>query len=89
VLIPQANVQHLMLRKDVIEACGAGQFAVYPVVTIDEGMALLTGLPAGERQADGTYPAGSLNRRIEDRLRSFASIIRRNLGERSMIGISE
>jgi predicted ATP-dependent protease len=74
VVIPQANVQHLMLRKDVIEACAAGRFAVYPIATINDGIALLTGLAAGERCADGNYPPGSLNRRVEDRLRSFASI---------------
>ena len=77
VLIPQANVQHLMLRKDVIDACAADQFAVYPIATIDEGIALLTGLAAGERDADGNYPLGSINRRVEERLRAFASI-RRN-----------
>ena len=76
VLIPQANVQHLMLRRDVIEACAAGKFAVYPVATIDEGIALLTGLPAGERGADGTFAAGSINRRVEDRLRAFANVRR-------------
>jgi lon-related putative ATP-dependent protease len=79
VLIPQANVQHLMLRKDVIDACAAGRFAVYPVATINEGITLLTGVAAGERGADGAYPAGSVNRRIEDRLRAFASI-RRSFG---------
>ena len=77
VLIPQANVQHLMLRKDVIDACAADQFAVYPIATIDEGITLLTGLAAGDRGADTNYPPGSVNRRVEDRLRAFASI-RRN-----------
>jgi lon-related putative ATP-dependent protease len=77
VLIPQANVQHLMLRQDVIDACAAGRFGVYPIAAISEGMALLTGLAAGERNADGNYPSGSVNRRVEDRLRAFASI-RRN-----------
>jgi len=76
VLIPQANVQHLMLRKDVIEACAAGRFAVYPVARIDEGIALLTGRPAGARGADGAFPEGSVNRQVEDRLRAFASIRR-------------
>ena len=85
VLIPQANVQHLMLRKDVIEACAAGRFAVYPIATIDEGIALLTGLAAGERGADGNYPPDSVNRRIEDRLRAFASI-RRNFASQSAGG---
>jgi predicted ATP-dependent protease len=76
VLIPVANVQHLMLRKDVIEACATGRFAVYPITTVDQGIALLTGLAAGERGADGFYPPGSFNRRVEDRLRAFASIQR-------------
>jgi len=74
VLIPQANVQHLMLRRDVIDACAEGKFAIYPVNTIDEGIALLTGAPAGERSAGGCYPDGSVNRLVEDRLRSFARI---------------
>lgn len=79
VLIPQANVQHLMLRRDVIDACKAGRFAVYPVATIDEGVALLTGCAAGERGADGMYPLDSINRRAEERLRAFA-YIRRSFG---------
>jgi predicted ATP-dependent protease len=79
VLIPQANVQHLMLRREVIDACAARQFAIFPVNTINEGIALLTGLPAGERAADGTYPPNSINRRVEDRLRVFANI-RRSFG---------
>jgi lon-related putative ATP-dependent protease len=79
VLIPQANVQHLMLRREVIDACTAGQFAIFLVSTINEGIALLTGLPAGERAADGTYPPNSINRRVEDRLRAFANI-RRSFG---------
>jgi len=79
VLVPQTNVQHLMLRQDVIEACAAGRFAVYPVSTVDEGIALLTGRAAGARDADGNYPLDSINRRIEDRLRAFANI-RRSFG---------
>ena len=80
VLIPGANVQHLMLREDVVQACADGRFAVYPIATIDEGIALLTGLEAGERQADGVFPPGSINRRVEDRLRAFADI-RKNFGK--------
>ena len=63
-----------MLRRDVVEACAAGRFAVYPIATIDEGIALLTGLEAGVRGDDGNYPTGSINRWVEDRLRAFASI---------------
>ena len=68
VLIPSANVRHLMLRQDVIDAVSAGHFHIYPVSHVDEGLALLTGLPAGEPNPDGSYPAGSLNRLIVDRL---------------------
>ena len=74
VLIPQANVQHLMLRADVTEACSAGRFAVYPIATIDEGIALLTGQPAGERETNGFYPPDTVNRLIEDRLHAFARV---------------
>jgi predicted ATP-dependent protease len=77
VLIPQANVQHLMLRQDVVKACADGHFAVYPLTTIDDGISLLTGVPAGNRAADGYCPVESINRRVEDRLRAFANV-RRN-----------
>jgi lon-related putative ATP-dependent protease len=76
VLIPQANVQHLMLRRDVVEQCSAGRFGIYPIATIDEGISLLSGFEAGRRNADGSYPEGSVNRRVEDRLRAFANIRR-------------
>ena len=84
VLIPQSNVQHLMLRQDVIDACKAGKFAIYPIATINEGMNLLTGIGAGEREPCGDYPMGSINRRVEDRLRSFANI-RRSFGRPDQI----
>ena len=85
VLIPQANVQHLMLRQDVIDACKAGRFAIYPIATIDDGIALLTGLEPGRRGRDGTYPPGSINRRVEDRLHGFARI-RKAFGSQSSEG---
>lgn len=72
VLIPASNVQHLMLRADVVEACAAGRFAVHAMQTAEQGIALLTGIEAGERQTDGRYPEGSINRRVEDRLAAFA-----------------
>jgi len=80
VIIPQSNVQHLMLRKDVVDACASRRFAVYAVMTIEDGISLLSGQPAGKRGEDGLYPAGSVNRRVEDRLRAFASI-RRSFAE--------
>jgi predicted ATP-dependent protease len=72
VLIPQANVQHLMLREDIVDAVKAGKFAIYAVSTICEGIEILTGVKAGERNAEGRFPAGTINRLVEDRLRLFA-----------------
>ncbi|GHD52523.1 ATP-dependent protease [Thalassobaculum fulvum] len=81
VLIPEANVQHLMLREDVIEACAEGRFAVYPVATVDQGLALMTGSPVGERGPDGTFAEGTVNRLVEDRLATFAKARRSVVGE--------
>jgi predicted ATP-dependent protease len=83
VLIPKANVQHLMLRPDVIAACEAGRFHVYPIDTIDEGVALLTGRPAGKRGSNGLFTEGGVNRLVEDRLKSYAHI-RQSFGQRAL-----
>ncbi|NNG03476.1 MAG: AAA family ATPase [Inquilinus sp.] len=72
VLIPAANVPHLMLRQDVVDAVGEGRFRVYAVETVDQGLELLTGRPAGERGADGQFPEETVNRLVEDRLLAFA-----------------
>lgn len=72
VLIPASNVKHLMLRHDVVEAVATGQFQVYAVETIDQGIELLTGVPAGERNRAGNYPKGSINYRVESRLAELA-----------------
>ena len=72
VLIPASNVKHLMLRKDVIDAVEGGRFHIYPIETIDQGMEVLTAVPAGERDEAGNYPEGSLNRRVESRLAELA-----------------
>ncbi|OAN59541.1 Lon protease family protein [Magnetospirillum moscoviense] len=71
VLIPATNVAHLMLRADVVEACRQGRFAIYPIETIDQGIALLTGKPAGTANAAGRYPPGSVNARVQARLKAF------------------
>jgi hypothetical protein len=57
-----------MLRPDVVTAAAEGRFAIYPIDTIDQGIALLTGIPAGEPDADGIYPPDTINRRVADRL---------------------
>jgi lon-related putative ATP-dependent protease len=68
VLIPASNVKNLMLRQDVVDAVSAGQFHIYPVETVDQGIALLTGLEAGERTPEGEYPYGTVNHLVERRL---------------------
>ena len=72
VLIPRSNVQHLMLREDVVEAVSLGKFSIHGVSRIDHGIELLTGIAAGARGADGDFPTGSVNARVEARLRAFA-----------------
>ncbi len=81
VLIPAANVDHLMLRRDVIEAVEAGQFQIYPVATIDQGIALLTGIDAGHPDQSGTFPGDSINGKVERRLIGFAAARRRFMKE--------
>jgi predicted ATP-dependent protease len=76
VLVPISNVQHLMLREDVVAACRQGRFAVYPVATIDDGAALMMGRPAGAREAGAAFPAGSINALVEAKLRAFAQVAR-------------
>jgi lon-related putative ATP-dependent protease len=68
VIIPTANMNHLMLRNEVVDAVAAGQFHVYAVESIDQAAALLSGLPAGEEDADGNFPEGSVNFRVAARL---------------------
>jgi lon-related putative ATP-dependent protease len=72
VLIPAANVKHLMLRQDVVDAVAAGQFQVYPVEFIDQGIEILTGVPAGERDEEGNYAEGTVNHLVEKRLAQLA-----------------
>lgn len=77
VLIPALNVGDLMLRKDVVEAVAAGRFRIHPVRTIDEGIEILTGVKAGERNAeDGRYPTGTVNFLVDERLADLAEGLR-------------
>lgn len=75
VMIPASNVRHLVLRADVIEAVQQGRFHIYPIHTIDEGIALLTGVRAGADQEEGTVN-GMVSKRLHDLaigLRAFAA----------------
>jgi len=68
VVIPHQNVKNLMLREDVVEAIRDGKCNVYAVKTIDEGLEILTGTPAGEVDSNGEYPEGTVNHLIAKRL---------------------
>ncbi len=72
VLIPVSNAQDLMLREDIVEAVAAGRFHIYGVGTVDEGLELLTGMPAGIRDESGEFSEGSIHARVTARLKKFA-----------------
>jgi lon-related putative ATP-dependent protease len=71
VMIPRTNLRNLMLRPDVVEAVRAEKFHVYAVGTIEEGIEVLTGVTAGERDAAGNYSDGTVNHRVQKKLQQF------------------
>ena len=80
VLLPAGNVKNLMLRPDIVAACKAGDFHIYSISHIDEGIEVLTGVAAGKRHAKtSVFPDGSINRLVEDQLVEFA-LMRRSFG---------
>jgi lon-related putative ATP-dependent protease len=76
VLIPESNVNNLMLKEEVVEAVQAGQFHIWPVETVDEGIEILTGVKAGQRREDGTFEAGTVSSSVDKRLRELAQVAR-------------
>jgi len=74
VLLPESNVEHLMLNKDVRDAMDAGRFTIYPISDINEAIELLTGMEAGIADENGDYPEESFNRKVQDRLAAFAKV---------------
>ncbi len=77
VLVPRANLKNLMLRREVVEAVRLKKFHIYAVGTIDEGIEVLTGVPAGERDGQGRYPASSINGLVEKSLEEYAKKLKR------------
>ena len=75
VMIPAKNLPNLMLRQEVIDAVKAGSFNIYAVDTIEEGIAILSGVEAGEKK-DGAYPEGSINYLVDKQLREMATRLR-------------
>jgi lon-related putative ATP-dependent protease len=76
VIVPAANARHLMLDEEVVEAVRAGDFHVWAVSTIEEGIEILTGVPAGRRRKDGSFTPGSVHARVAERLRGYAEALR-------------
>ena len=76
VVIPYSNIQNLMLKEEVVQAIKEGKFHIFPVKTIDEGIEVLTGIKAGERQPDGTYEKGTINFLAQRRLSEMAERIK-------------
>jgi len=72
VIIPASNVDSLMVHEDVVTAVTEGRFHIWPVRTIDEGIELLTGIPAGELDAEGLYPEGTVHYAVQNRLLELA-----------------
>ena len=79
VIIPHQNIENLMLEDEVIEAVERGDFKIYAVKTIDEGIEILTGIEAGEMDENGQYPEGTINYLVQERLRSYYEMSRRQL----------
>jgi len=75
VMIPETNVPNLMLKDAVVDAVRQGQFHVWPVRSIDEGIELLTGVAAGARQEDGSFPEGTVSSQVDRRLRELAEAL--------------
>jgi lon-related putative ATP-dependent protease len=76
VLIPQSNVKHLMLREDVVDAVRDGNFHIYPVSTIDDGIEILTGVEAGKQDENGQYPQETVNHAVQARLKELAEKVK-------------
>ena len=78
VIIPKQNVHNLNLSDEVIEAVKNGDFHIYAISTIEEGIELLTGVPAGKKDASGHFPAGSINYLAYEKLKKYAQVSQKN-----------
>jgi lon-related putative ATP-dependent protease len=77
VVIPQSNVRNLMLKQEVLDAVNAGKFHIYPVSTIEEGIEVLTGKPAGKQRADGSFEENTIHGLVDKRLKEMAEAVKR------------
>ncbi len=84
VLIPHQNVINLMLDQEVVAAVQQGRFHIYAVKTVEEGLEILSGIPAGQRDEEGKYPEGSFNAIVESRLMELAETLNQQQGQDSL-----
>jgi len=77
VMIPHKNIRNLMLDQEVVDAVAEGKFHIWPVTTVEEGLKILTGKDAGKLQEDGSYPEGTVYRKVDDRLKEISEIVRK------------
>ncbi len=76
VMMPESNVEDLMLREDVLEAVAAGKFHIWPVAKVEQGIEILTGSTAGQRNGDGKFDAGTVFALMDERLRDMAKTLK-------------
>jgi len=76
VMIPESNVQNLMLKEEILDVVEEGKFHIYAVGTIDQGIEILTGIKAGVRRKDGAFEKETVNERVDERLREMAQKLR-------------
>jgi predicted ATP-dependent protease len=77
VMIPHQNIDHLNLNEEVIAAVRDGKFHIYAVKSIDEGIEVLTGVPAGQQQDNGSYPAGTVHELVGRKLQNYTETLLR------------
>ena len=74
VVIPIQNVNNLQLSDEVVDAVKNKQFHIYAISTIDEGIEILTGVPAGKKDKEGNFPAGTVNYLVYEKLKKYAKV---------------
>ena len=73
-MIPKLNVKNLSLSEEIVEAVKNRKFHIYAISTIEEGIEILTGVPAGKKDANGRFPAGTINYLAHEKLKKYAEI---------------
>ena len=77
--MPIQNVKNLNLSNEIVEAVKSGMFHIYAVSTIEEGIEVLTGVPAGKKDKSGNFPAGSINYLAYEKLKKYAKVSKNSI----------